>query len=146
MKQVLQKKSKKATYIGLLIFIVLLIALFPTLINEYSKMKIQNTKQVSTESMTMTKDEIYKLERQQRELADQYEENHNWLYDEIKDVAPLIEFGYDFMYDHPEYDKVKIAYPKTTYEIDGKDVTFISDEGKIIQAHSQEGWKNVQVK
>ncbi|TCI34607.1 MULTISPECIES: hypothetical protein [unclassified Exiguobacterium] len=146
MKKVLQKKSKKATYTGLLIFIVLVVAIVPTLINEYSEMKIQHTKQVSTESMTMTKDEIYKLERQQRELANQYEENHEWLYDEIKDVAPLIEFGYDFMYDHPEYDKLKITYPKTTYKIDGKNVTFISNEGKIIRAHTQEGWENVQVK
>ncbi|WP_214891223.1 hypothetical protein [Exiguobacterium sp. s142] len=137
MKKVLQKKSKKATYTGLLIFIVLAVAIVPTLINEYSEMKIQHTKQVSTESMTMTKDEIYKLERQQRELANQYEENHEWLYDEIKDVAPLIEFGYDFMYDHPEYDKLKITYPKTTYKIDGKNVTFISNEGKIIRAHTQ---------
>ena len=139
-----QTKRKQAVVIGLLSCIILVLVSVPTLIDAYERHKIQQTKHVMTETMTLTTDDIYQLERQQRAHAKQYEENQTWLYDEMKDSAPLILFGYDFMYDHPQYDQVRITYSKTTYVIDEKKVTFVSDGGTIRQAHTSTGWETIR--
>ena len=140
-----QHRRKQATIIGLLSCIILIFVSIPTLTDAYEENKIQQTKHVSTESMTLTKDAIYKLERRQREHANQYEESQTWLYDEMNSGARHILFGYDFMEDHPKYDQVRITYSQTTYVIDGKKITFISDEGTIRQAHTSTGWETIRI-
>ena len=140
-----QNRRKQATIIGLLSCLILILVSVPTLTDAYEKNKIQQTKHVTTETMTLTTDDLYQLERQQRAHAKHYEESQTWLYDEIIDSSRLILFGYDFMYDHPQYDQVRIAYSKTTYVIDGNNVTFISDEGTIRQAHTSTGWETIRV-
>ncbi|WP_179874364.1 hypothetical protein [Bacillus sp. AFS002410] len=58
----------------------------------------------------------------------------------------MIEFNYDFMYDHSEYDSVEISFTVTNYKVDGKTVAFISGEGKITQIQSKSGWKDYTTK
>ncbi|WP_179865363.1 hypothetical protein [Bacillus sp. AFS017336] len=58
----------------------------------------------------------------------------------------MIEFNYDFMYDHSEYDSVKILLTVTKYKVAGKTVAFITDEGKITKIHSKSGWKDYNTK
>ncbi|MGG0175192.1 hypothetical protein [Gottfriedia acidiceleris] len=144
------KREKKSSLIGfviLFVFVIGIVTLYiPTIQNKYNKISIQRTKIITNVSKTLTKDEIYKLERNQRISANKFQEENEWLSKEIKKGATMIEFNYDFMYDHPEYDSVKISFTVTKYKVDGKTVEFISDEGKITQIHSNSGWKDYNTK
>ncbi|MEE6452807.1 hypothetical protein RAH41_19770 [Gottfriedia acidiceleris] len=140
---VIEKKkgtSFKVLLISLILVIGIIAVCFPSIQNTYNKISIKKTKIETSVTKTLTKDEIYKLERNQRKSANKYEKNNEWLYKEIKKGATMIEFNYDFMYDHPEYDSAKITFPVTKYKVNGKTVKFISNEGKINQVHSESGW------
>ena len=128
-----KKGINKGLILLLVLVVIILAASFPTIQSSYSKISIQKTKKETTVTKTLTKDEIYSIERDQRKLAEKYETENKWLYKEIRDAALMIDFNYDFMYDHPEYDSVKIKFPVTTYRVDGNTVEFFSKKGKIIQ-------------
>ncbi|QKE72077.1 hypothetical protein HPK19_04380 [Arthrobacter citreus] len=144
------KREEKSRMVGLLILFVFVIGIgalfFPIIQNTYNKLSIQRTKTITNASKTFTKDEIYILERNQRISATKFEKENEWLSKEIKTGATMIEFNYDFMYDHPEYDSVKISFTITKYKVAGKTVAFISDEGKITKIHSKSGWKDYTTK
>ena len=141
--QIEKVRNKKGIVWLIVIIGLIIVVLFPTIKELYTKSNIQRTKEETTVTKTLTKDEIYQLERQQRKLAKQYEKDYTWIYYEIRDASPKIEFSYDFMYDHPEYDSIKIKFPVTSYKVNGDIVKFISNEGKIIQVHSAKGWQDL---
>jgi hypothetical protein len=102
--------------------------------------------EVSHETMTKTVsyDELYLLERKQRELVDKLskENQDKQIIKEIQEGAVQIRFNLDFMKDHPQYDVFEIKFPFTTYKVDGSTIEFMSDEGEIIRVHSKEmGWE-----
>ncbi|PGL69418.1 hypothetical protein [Bacillus sp. AFS055030] len=144
------KTEKKSSLIALVILFVFMIGIvtfyIPIVQNTYNKISIQRTKIITNVSKTLTKDEIYKLERNQRISANKFEKENEWLSKEMQKGATMIEFNYDFMYDHPEYDSVKISFTLTKYKVDGKTIEFISDEGKITKIHSKSGWKDYHTK
>ncbi|KAA0545266.1 hypothetical protein FZW96_17970 [Bacillus sp. BGMRC 2118] len=137
------KESKIIVIGGIILFIGIILAiLFPAIQDSYLKFSIQDKKEESTITRSLTKDEVYQLERQQRDLAKQFEKEYDWLYDEIKNSSLKILSTYDFMHDHPEYDQIKVTFPITTYRVNGETVTFISNEGTISQVHTSSGWEN----
>lgn len=115
----------------MILFVLLIgtvILSIPRIQNTYNKFSIQRTKKNTYDAKILTKDEIYKLERNQRILATKYEKENEWLSKEMKKGAMMIEFNYDFLYNHPEYDSVKISFTVTRYKVNGKTVEFISNE------------------
>ncbi|WP_088014726.1 hypothetical protein [Gottfriedia acidiceleris] len=88
-----KKKGTSFTVLFIsIIFIIGIIAVcFPTIQNTYNKIRIKKTKIETSVTKTLTKDEIYKLERKQRKSANKYKKNNEWLCKEIKKGATMIE-------------------------------------------------------
>ena len=139
-----EAKGKKSLLIFLLIIVMVLIVCLPMIQNIFTKISIKNTKKETTVTKTLSHDELYHLERNQRELANKLisENKRKWLGEEILQGALDIGFNIDFMTDHPEYDLVKINFQIVKYSVNGKTIKFITRKGKIIQVHSKDGWKD----
>lgn len=101
-------------------------------------------KQELTETLVVDYDELYWIERNQRELAGKMksDEDRKWLSEEIQEATVKLRYTLDFMVDHQEYDQIEVELPVTKY-VDGDDVIeFYSDEGVITRVHSESGWKD----
>lgn len=102
-------------------------------------------KEEETVTKVVSFDDLYWIERNQRELADKLiEENKSkTIVEEVQEGASMVRFNLDFMTDHPEYDVVEIEFPVTEYIVNSTTIEFMSDEGVIKRVHSEkDGWKD----
>ncbi|KQL54160.1 hypothetical protein AN964_12065 [Heyndrickxia shackletonii] len=119
---------------------------FHEILSLCNKIYVHKTKEESTVTKILTKDEFLQLkEKQEAIYAGSYDKWYRWktqwLSNEVKQATGTILEDYYFLREHPEYDSAKIKYKVTKYKEDGKTVKYISNS-KIIQVHSKNGWKN----
>ena len=111
--------------------------------------KISLEKQELTITKVVSYDELYSIERNQRDLSNEVmlEKTRIWMAKEIqKGELELVNNRY-FMIDHPEYDLFEIEFPVTQYiDNNGNIIEFISDKGVITKVHSEEGWEDLKTK
>jgi len=143
MEVVKRKKRFKTGQILAIVVIGLIIAAnINTIRSSLNKFVVQQTKEETTVTKTLTTDDIGQLKSKQEVLFYKYlqETKRKWLYEEIHNGTYTIYKTVVFMKEHPEYDSAKIKFKVTKYKVDGKTVEFMS-ESKITQLHSKNGWK-----
>ncbi|MBM6619438.1 hypothetical protein [Bacillus suaedaesalsae] len=99
-------------------------------------------KHEETVTKIVSYDELYWMERNQRELANKLSEENNiakTMIEEIREGSVMLRFNLDFMEDHPEYDLVEFEFPITKYKKERTSIEFFNDEGKITKVHSVNG-------
>lgn len=143
--EVVERKMRfKTGQILVIVVIGLLIAAnINTIRSSLNKFFVQQTKEETTVTKTLTTDDIGQLKGKQEVLFYKYlqETKRKWLSEEIHDGAYTIYKTVVFMREHPEYDSARTNFKVTKYKVDGKTVEFIS-ESKITQLQSKNGWKD----
>ncbi|WP_088043334.1 hypothetical protein [Bacillus sp. EAC] len=143
--EVVQRKKRFKTG-GILVIVVIGLIIgtnINTIRSSLNKFFIQQTKEETTLTKTLTTDDIGQIKGKQEALFYKYiqETKRKWLCEEIHDGAFTIYKTVVFMREHPEYDSVKIKFKVTKYKVNGKTVEFMS-ESKITKLHSKNGWKD----
>lgn len=90
----------------------------------------------------VTKDDLYWLERNQRELANDLREENQSLSDEMLKAAIDMYSNLDIMVDNPHYNQLEIKLPLITYEKNGETIEFFTGKGEILRVHTKDGWSD----
>jgi len=137
------KGSSLKIIMGLLIIVLIVLgANFSKIQNLHSKNTTYKSKKVTTVTKEMNLGELIMLENEQIQLSKKYDKRKNeWLHDEIHSGARSMIDHSAYMSHHSEYDSAKVKFSLVTYKFNGKIVEFLTNP-KIIQVHSESGWKD----
>lgn len=138
----MNKKPMKKSHFLLLVIVGFVLIFFPNMREVFEKMQFK--KQELTVTKVLSHDELYWIERNQRELANKILDK-DWLAKEIREGAVKLRFNLDFMEDHPEYDLIEIRLPTTRYKNKDNVIEFISDEGVVSKVHSENGLGKIKI-
>jgi len=140
-----KKRLKTRLILAIVVICLVIFFTFPDISSLCNKIYVHKTKEETTVTKILTKDEFTQLTEKNDVIFGSYDNWYKWktqwLFKEIRQATGTILDDYYFMMGHPEYDSAKIKYKVTKYKEDGKTVEYVS-ESKIIQVHSKNGWKN----
>ncbi|GGE71200.1 hypothetical protein [Priestia taiwanensis] len=138
------KKFKTAIIIFFLPVCVLILFIATTYDRAFTYVQAHFNKTENFVTKVVTVKDMSVILSEQTELGNtlQKEDHTYWMGDEVlSGISSIIPHHLFLTLDHPEYEKLEITFPTTTYQLNGEIIEFLSGEGTITKTYSKGEWK-----
>ncbi|MBO8164186.1 MAG: hypothetical protein H0Z34_10760 [Brevibacillus sp.] len=138
--------KKKYHFIALGFLLVIFFITLPTIQSYLTKASFDKKKEVVTETIVVSSDELFAIAYKQLNLAQKLDSStkYSLVADEVRDGYEEVTLMYHYLYKHPDIESIKVELPITRYQDNNKTIEFISGKGNIIKVLENGEWKDFE--